>query len=39
MGAVNVWTHSMARWSPVCLGGLVIVMLHPFVHLSVALAQ
>lgn len=37
MGAENVWTHSLIRWSPVCLGGLVIMTLHPSVHISVTL--
>lgn len=31
-------THSMVWWSPVRLGGLIIVVLHTFVHLSVALS-
>lgn len=31
-------THSVVWWSPVRLGGLIIVVLHTFVHLSVALS-
>lgn len=39
IGVISVWTHSLAGRSPISLGGLVVVMLHPSVHLSVALSQ